>query len=75
MANFQDRVTRLERLHRPRPWQGLSSARRKCHTDKAVREGDWEALQELQEFRRQTIIHGDAVRRAAAVAVGLRADT
>jgi hypothetical protein len=74
MANFQDRVTKLERLHRPRPWQGLSSARRKCLTDKAVREGDREALREIN-LHRLRIIQASPHQRAAALAAGLRADT
>jgi hypothetical protein len=40
MANFQDRVTKLEQRHRPRQ-PGLSSERRKFITDKAVRESEW----------------------------------
>jgi hypothetical protein len=72
MANFEDRVTKLEHRHRRRV-PGLSSERRKYLTDKVVREGDQEAQQELERHR-SPIIHGDPARRAAALAAGLRAD-
>jgi hypothetical protein len=64
MAFFQDRVTKLEQRHRPRQ-PGLSSERRKCLTDKAVREGDQEALRELN-LHRPRIIQACARQRAAA---------
>ena len=73
MATFQDRVTKLEQRHRPRQ-PGLSSERRKYLTDRAVREGDQEALQELN-LHRSRIIQASAQQRAAALAAGLRADT
>ena len=49
-ANFEDRVTKLEQRRRPRQ-PGLSHERRKYLTDKAVREGDQEALQVLERHR------------------------
>ena len=70
MANVQDRITKLERRRRhlaPR----LSSERRKYLTDKAVLKGDQEALRELEQYRSSPI--DDPVRRAAALAAGLRA--
>lgn len=70
MANFEDRVTKLEQRHRPRQ-PGLSSEGRKYLTDKAVLEGDQEALQELN-LHRPRIIHADPLRRAAARAAFLR---
>jgi len=73
MATFQDRVTKLEQRHRPRQ-PGLSSERRKYLTDRAVREGDHEALQGLN-LHRPRIIQAGAQQRAAALAAGLRADT
>jgi hypothetical protein len=49
MANFEERVAKLEQRHYPRQ-PGLSSERRKCLTDRAVT-GDQEALQELNLHR------------------------
>jgi hypothetical protein len=72
MANFQDRVAKLEQQYRPRR-PGLSSERRKCLTDRAVA-GDQEALQELN-LHRQRITEASPQQRAAALAAGLRADT
>lgn len=71
MADFQDRVAKLEQRHRRR-LGGLSSERRKYLTDRAVA-GDQEALQELNLHRRP-IIQSSPHQRAAAVAAGLRAD-
>lgn len=68
---IEKRIAMLEQRHRPRH-QGLSSERRKYLTDKAVLEGDQEALQELERHR-SPIIHADPARRAAALAAGLRA--
>jgi hypothetical protein len=62
-------VTQQRRTSR----RALSSARRKYLTDKAVLEGDQEALNELDRHR-SPIIHVDPTRRAAALAAGLRAD-
>jgi hypothetical protein len=70
MANFQDRVAKLEQRYRPRP-PNLPSGRRKCLTDRAVA-GDHEALQELNLHRRR-ITQASPQQRAAAVAAGLRA--
>lgn len=70
MTNFQDRIAKLEHRHRPRP-RGLSYARRKCLTDRAVA-GDHKAIQELNLHRRQ-ITRATPQQRAAAVAAGLRA--
>ena len=67
---IEKRIAMLERRHRPRH-QGLSSERRKYLTDKAVLEGDQEALQELN-LHRPRIIHADPLRRAAARAAFLR---
>ena len=66
---------RISTLEQRRRFQvpGLSSERRKYLTDKAVREGDLEALQELN-LRRPRIIHASPQQRAAALAAGLRAD-
>ena len=70
---IEGRITKLERRH-PRPRQpGLSSERRKYLTDKAVREGDQEALQELN-LHRQPITQASPQQRAAALAAGLRAN-
>jgi hypothetical protein len=71
-ASFQDRVTRLEQRHRPRP-VGLSAARRKLLTDRAVLTGDQDALQELDRHR-LLICRASSGQRAAAVAAALRAD-
>src|SRR4051794_38095679 len=71
MKSFQDRVTKLEQRHRPRP-PGLSFEGRKHLTDRAVA-GDQEALQELNLYR-QRITQASPQQRAAALAAALRAD-
>jgi hypothetical protein len=70
-TSIEKRLTLLEQRHRPGP--RLSSERRKYLTDKAVREGDQEALQELN-LHRWLITHATTEQRAAALAAGLRAD-
>lgn len=72
MASLQDRLIKLEQRRRPQK-PGLSSERRKYLTDKAVIEGDQEALKELNLHRAQ-ITNADPARRAAALAAGLRAN-
>ena len=72
MANFEDRVTKLEQRHLPR-LPGLSSERRKYLSDQAA-VGDHEALQVLEQHRPR-IIQASPQQRAAAIAAGLRTDT
>jgi hypothetical protein len=69
---MKDLTGRLERLEaRAGRRSGLSSARRKYLTDRAVLHGDQEALAELELHRPATIV-GSVAKRPAALAAGIR---
>jgi hypothetical protein len=73
MRGHETRIEQLEaaacRNRRP----GISRERRKVLTDRAVRHGDLDALEELSLHRLDKITSSKQ-QRAAALAAGLRAD-
>jgi hypothetical protein len=72
MGGLEGRIVRLETTARRRPRPGISAARRKELTDRAVLYGDLEALRELSLYRPDKIT-ASKQQRAAATAAGLRA--
>ena len=74
-ASLVRRISLLERRksNSPRRRPRISAERRKALTDRAVLQGDLEALQELSLYRPDKITTSKE-QRAAAIAAALRAD-
>ena len=73
MGGLETRIGRLEASMRQIRRPGISGERRKVLTDRAVLQGDLEALKELS-LQRPDKITASKEQRAAALAAGLRAD-
>jgi hypothetical protein len=71
MKSFDSRLDALEEAQAKRKYHGLTTERRKFLTDRAVLNGDQEALAELERHRPKRIV-GSKEQRDAAVAAGLR---
>lgn len=73
MATIESRIIQLEEVAQRKRRGGLSTARRKLLTDRAVLHGDMEAVLELSRHRPSAFIVSKE-QRSAAVAAGMRAD-
>ena len=70
--DLKRRLAKLEASPRLRPMNGLSFERRRLLTDRAVRDGDQEALAELERYRVVSLM--TAGHAAVVTTAGLRAD-